>query len=69
MRDTLYMNHFFNASEYLSQIDPYTSKMRNADEDNEKLEGKVLQTCRTPYSLKGIYNYVLDMYMHFEFTN
>ena len=28
---------FFYASEYLSQIDPSTPKMRNADKDSKKL--------------------------------
>jgi len=33
-----------------------------------KLEGEILEIGEIPYSLKGI-NYVLDMYMQFEFTN
>lgn len=40
--------------------------MWNASKYNDKLEG-VLEIVGTPYSLKGI-NYVIDMYMHFEFT-
>ena len=67
MRDTLYRNHFY-ASEYLSQIDPLAPKMWNAQKDSEKLEGEVLKTGGTLYSIKGI-NYVLYMYMHFGFTN
>jgi len=42
--------------------------MWNTDKDSEKLEGEVLELGEIPYSLKGI-NYVLDMYMHFEFIN
>jgi len=59
---------FFHASEYLSQIDASAPNMWNANKDSEKLEGEVLETSGIPYFLKGI-NYVLDMYMHFGFTD
>ena len=47
-------------SEYLFQIDASILKMWNADKDNEKLEGEILEICEKPYSLKGI-DYVLDI--------
>lgn len=58
---------FFYASEYLSQIDLSSPKMWNANKYNEKLEGEVIEIGKTPYYIKGM-NYILDLYMHFEFT-
>jgi len=44
---------------YISQIDPSTPKMWNANKDIEKLKRDILESNRIPYYLKGTYNNIL----------